>query len=167
MSKKSTKQPQKKADPAPPKKVKGGKGMMGPDTGKKFSRKYQPSPEAKRLGHLKKKKGHELAQAIMDLAFKGMKNSELKKAASEYYGVPEKDITVEMMMLFRQVEKSIQKADTNAFNAVMNRAHGLPKQKQEITGEGGVPLAVPEIKIYNSAPPLAGSEEEVESSDND
>lgn len=129
---KTAKTPVKRAkNSAPPAKTKRpGKGGTIPPDGVPFSKKNQPSGEAKSLGWMKKKKGQELAQAIMELAFKGMKNDALKKAAAEYYGVKPEDITVEMMMVFRQAEKAIQKSDTNAFNAVMNRAHGLPKQVQ-------------------------------------
>jgi hypothetical protein len=99
-----------------------------PANGKKFSKDNQPLPEAKSAGKMKKKKGMELAKAVLDLTFKGMKDSALKKAAAEYYGIDESEITVEMMLLFRQAEKAIQKADTLAFNAIMDRAHGKPKQ---------------------------------------
>lgn len=99
-----------------------------PANGVKFSKENQPSGEAKSAGKMKKKKGMELAKAVLDLSFKGMKNSELKKAAAEYYGIDESEITVEMMLLFRQAEKAIQKADTHAFVALMDRAHGKPKQ---------------------------------------
>lgn len=118
----------------------GNGGVPPPDNGKKFSKNYQPPPENKAAGKWRKKQGQELAKAILDLAFKGMKNSELKKAAAEYYGVDEKEITVEMMMVFRQAEKAIQKADTPAFNAVMDRAHGKPAQRTEVTGEDGKDL---------------------------
>lgn len=108
----------------------GGKGKLrGAKDGVPFGVQKQPSPEAKRAGWLKKKKGQELAKAILELSFKGMKDSQLKKAASEYFGVNQKDLTVEMMLIFRQAEKAIQKADTNAFVAVMDRAHGKPKQE--------------------------------------
>lgn len=102
--------------------------MNGKETGVPFGKKPQPSREAKRNGWAKKKRAQELAKAVLDLAFKGMEDSNLKSKAAEYFGVPEKKITVEMMMLFRQAEKAIQKADTPAFKAVMERAHGMPKQ---------------------------------------
>lgn len=102
--------------------------------GVEFNSERQPTPEAKSLGWKKKRQGRELAKAVLELAFKGMKNSELKKAAAEYFSIAEHEITVEMMLLFRQAEKAIQKADTAAFRAVMERAHGLPKQDIELSG---------------------------------
>jgi len=101
----------------------------------------QPSKEAKKNGWLKKKKGLELVQAVFELSFIGMKDSQLKKAAAEYFGLPQKEISAEMMLVFRQVEKAIQKADTHAFNAVMDRAYGKPKQP--LTGAGDTPLFQP------------------------
>jgi hypothetical protein len=110
-------------------------GIYPPANGKKFTKDYQPSGEAKSAGKLAKKRGQELAKSILDLAFKGMQDSQLKKSAAEYFGIDPSEITVEMMLLFRQAEKAIQKADTNAFNAYMNRAFGMPKQQTELSGE--------------------------------
>lgn len=123
-------------------KFKGGKGAIrgAIDSGSPFSSTNQPSTESRRLGQFKRKRGQDLARAILELGFQGMKDSALKKAASEYYNIPEEEITVEMMMLFRQTEKAIQKADTGAFNAVMDRAHGKPKEKVEMTGKDGKDL---------------------------
>lgn len=121
----------------PQKKVKGGKGMMGPDTGKKFSKDYQPSAASKKAGWAKKRKGQELVQAILQEAFKGMKDSKLKQQAAEYFGIAQKNVTVEMMLHFRQAEKAIQKADTQAYSALLDRAFGKPKDKMELTGKDG------------------------------
>jgi hypothetical protein len=106
-------------------KRKPGKGAMnGNSHGKGFTSKRQPTKEQLKAGWAKKRKAAELVKAIFELQFKGLKNSELKKMAAEYFGVNEEDITIEMMLIFRQTEKAIQKADTQAFNAVMNRAYG-------------------------------------------
>ena len=102
----------------------------------KFTKDTQPSGAAKSAGWKKKTKGVELAKAVLNLAFKGAKDSELKKLAAEYFAIPEDKITVEVMLLFRQAEKAIQKADTAAFKAVMERAHGLPSSSIDITTKG-------------------------------
>lgn len=111
-------------------------GRGKPPKDKRFSSQHQPSGKAKSDGKLARKRGIELAQAVLSLAFKGMKESTLKKAAADYYGIPQNRITVEMMLLFRQAEKAIQKADTNAFNSIMNRAFALPKQEIGIDHSG-------------------------------
>lgn len=101
--------------------------------GVKFTPENQPPPENKSAGILRKKAGKELAKAVLELAFKGMANSDLKQLAAAYFGIEDPEqVTVEMMLIFRQAEKAIQKADTAAFKAVMERAHGLPTQ--QITG---------------------------------
>lgn len=115
----------------PPKKP-GKGGVIPPDPKKPFSKENQPSAEAKKAGWAKKKRAQELAKAVLELSFKGMKDSKLKQQAAEYFGIPQKELTVEMMLLFRQAEKAIQKADTQAFNAIMDRAFGKPKEKVEV-----------------------------------
>jgi hypothetical protein len=134
---KTTNKRQQGSSPKP----RGRHGKMGPDTGVKFSKDYQPSGAAKSAGKLAKKRGQELAKAVLELTFKGMKDSGLKKLAAEYFGIDEKEITIEMMLLFRQAEKAIQKADTNAFNAYMNRAFGMPKQETELSGPPLMPFS--------------------------
>lgn len=131
---KTSKKPARRPSPA--------SGYVLPDTPTPFSKEYQPTPEAKRLGWLKKKRGPELAKAILDLAFHGMRDSELKKQAAQYYGIDQADVTVEMMLLFRQAEKAIQKADTQAFNAIMDRAFGKPKEKFEHSGPNDKPIEI-------------------------
>ena len=44
--------------------------VEGNNYGKKFSKENQPSPEAKSLGHLKKKTLEELKNSILDKSFK-------------------------------------------------------------------------------------------------
>lgn len=120
----------------------GRNGTILPDPPNPFTSENQPSPEAKRAGWLKKKRGPELAKAILDLAFKGQKNQKLKKAAATYFGLPETEITNEMMLLFKQAEKAIQYADTQAFNAFMDRAYGKPKEKLEHSGPDDKPIEI-------------------------
>lgn len=110
----------------------------------------QPSPEAKKAGWAKKLKGQELAKAVLELAFKGTGKGEIKKAAAEYYGITEDEITVEMMLLFRQAEKAIDKSDTYAFNSVMDRAFGKPKEKAEIKTDNKITLQIVRGKANSS-----------------
>jgi hypothetical protein len=115
-----------------PQKRPGRGGNILPDTDKLFSKNNQPTSEAKKAGWLKKKRSYELVKAVLDLSFKGKKNTVIKKQAALYFGVSEDDITMEVMLIFKQVEKAIQKADTPAFNAVMDRAFGKPKEKMAV-----------------------------------
>jgi hypothetical protein len=123
--------------PRKPREITGGdRKMKGIETGVPFSKENQPSIEAKKEGWAKKKKAFELVQAVLDLSFKGKKGSAIKKMASDYFGISEEDITMEVMLVFRQVEKAIQKSDTKAFTAIMDRAFGKPKERVDLnTGE--------------------------------
>jgi len=120
----------------PPKRKPGKNAMNGKYTGKSFTKEYRPDPEKVKAGVLKAKRARELASAILNLSFKGA-NKQLKKATAAYYGIPESEITVEMMMLFQQTKKAIQDSDTFAFNAVMDRAHGKPSQSVELSNKEG------------------------------
>jgi hypothetical protein len=122
-------------------------GRKPPPDSAKFTSTNQPSGEAKRNGLLKRKTGVELARAILQLSFEGAKDSPLKKAAAEYFKIPEKEITVEMMLMFRQAEKAVQKGDTRAFDAVMDRAFGKPKQDVNATVKADVNLSNQQINF--------------------
>lgn len=120
---------------------KGGYGAMkGNETGRGFEHTGQPSPEAKRQGWLNKKRGIELAKAILSLTMEGKGSDELKRSAAEYFNLPLEEITVEALLILKQAEKAIKKADTQAFNSIMDRAYGKPMNKSEITGRDGKDL---------------------------
>lgn len=125
-AKKAPKTPIKPAAKPPGKAV-----MKGNKTGIPFGQQPQPTPEQKRAGWLKKKRAQELAKAVLELSFKGMKDPKVKREAAAYFGIEPSDLTVEMMLLFRQAQKAIEQSDTYAFNSVMDRAFGKPKEKLE------------------------------------
>jgi hypothetical protein len=118
-----------------------GRHKIDPQAGVKFTAENQPSSESKKKGWAKKKAGSDLAKALLGLKYNGPANSKLKAEIAAAFGVKEDAITVEMMMTLRQVEKSIAKNDTYAFNAIMDRAHGKPKQQMDITPVGNNALA--------------------------
>lgn len=115
-------------------------GNVLPDTPKPFTPDNQPTPEQKKAGWLKKKRAQDLAKAVLEMKFVGSKDGGLKKEVAEFFGISEEEITVEIMMLFRQAEKAIKKFDTPAFNAVMDRAFGKPKEKLEHSGPDDGPI---------------------------
>lgn len=115
-------------------------GVPPPQTTKPFTKENQPSSESKKAGWAKRKTAKEVVKAVTELKFIGAENSEILKKAAKYYGIPQKEITVLMMMVFRQIEKSIQSADTGAFNSVMDRGFGRPEQP--ITGDKDLPLKI-------------------------
>jgi len=52
-----------------------------------------------------------------------------------------------MMLMFRQAEKAVQKGDTRAFDAVMDRAFGKPKQDVNATVKADVNLSNQQINF--------------------
>ncbi len=131
---------QETSEQQPKKKRPGRNGNVPPEPTKGFHVLGQPSPDAKKAGWERKRKTKELANAILDLEFVGAKGSSLKKQAAQYLGIPESQVSVRMMMLFRQAEKAIQKGDTAAFNAYMDRADGKPVQAMAHTSSDGEDL---------------------------
>lgn len=101
-----------------------------------FSETNQPTGVVKSIGWAKRRTGLELVKYALETNFKGKAGSELKKASAQYFGISEDDITVEMMLIFRQIEKAISESDTPAFKAVMERAFGMPKQQIESANIG-------------------------------
>ena len=94
-----------------------GRHKIDPAAGIPFSATNQPPAELKRAGWAKRKRGKELVKQILELGFIGADNSKIKPMIAKYFGVDESEITVEMVMVFRQAEKAIQQNDTNAFRA--------------------------------------------------
>lgn len=135
----------------------------------RFSSDNQPTGEQKSRGWWKKRRGKKLLQSILNLDFDGTtvdpstgekQQNIVKKQAAIYFQIPEEFITVEMIMSFRQIGMAIQRGDTSAYNSVMDRAFGKPKEVPEIE-EYVVPVInfeAPEV----DAPPIATSEEEVD-----
>ena len=60
-----------------------------------------------------------------------------RKLTAQYFGIKEEDVSVRMVMEFRQIEKAILKGDTLAFVAVMDRAYGKPVQGMELSNKDG------------------------------
>ncbi len=116
--------------PETPKKLrpKSGKGAMnGNKTGKSFAVQKQPTPEAKSAGWKKKRLLKDLLELTTRSMFEGSQKDYTKITAT-YFGIPEEDVSVEIIMQYRQIEKAIMKGDTIAFNAIMDRAYGKPTQ---------------------------------------
>lgn len=137
-----------------------------------FSKDYQPSNEAKRYGHWKKKRGKQMMKALLALPFNSLVPADhkdpnsplipnpLKKQAADYLGVPEQMITVEMIMAIKQLAMAVQKNDTSAFNAVWEKAYGKVKEDDD---EDKAPPPVINITIGNvpdNVPEITESESE-------
>lgn len=113
-------------------------GQVLPQTPKPFSSTNQPSPEAKKKGWAKRR----ILKDLLDFSASGtFSNSKVNypKLVADYFGIDVADVTVRMIMDYRQIEKAVLKADTTAYVAVCDRADGKPKQKVEL---------IPDTTIY-------------------
>ena len=92
---------------------------------------------------LRKKHGRELVRALLDMR---EPDKRVLQELADTFGLTEKDVTKEVAMHARQIDKAIRKADTNAFNAV-NKASGLiedaeaPQTVQIVIGQEVVKAA--------------------------
>lgn len=115
-----------------------------------FGRQSQPSGAAKSLGWWKKRQGRKMIKALLQLKFEGdvpdpanpgkLIPNPIKRQAANYFGVPQELITVEMIMAMRQVGLAVQKGDTQAFDAVWNKAYGKPPANEIEDGEDVKPI---------------------------
>lgn len=124
-----------------------------------FSSTNQPSPEAKSAGWWKKRKGKDVLKALLQLKFDGSHldslgqiiiPNKIRQQASLYFGVPEAYITVEMIAAMKQLAMAIQTGDTNAFNAIWEKAYGKTKESDDDGGDGSRPI----INIMIAPPAL-------------
>ncbi len=127
----------------------------------RFSADSQPSGENKGKGRLKKYRGRDLLKTILAMDFKGM-GPEFKNKLADYYGLDAEEITNEGALILSQLITAIQKGDTFAFNAIMDRAYGKPKELMEFRAPNNPTF---QIEIANgtsdAGPAIAESEDEV------
>lgn len=88
-----------------------------------FSKENQPTPEAKKKGWAKKRLLKDIAESIV--------SGDMKDIASKLaktFGLEVKEIDLATLADLRQLEKAVKTGDTRAYNAVMDRLRGKPKQ---------------------------------------
>ena len=114
----------------PVKKSVGKNGVPTPKTPKPFSKTHQPSNAVKQAGWDRKK----LLKDMLGLTTNGKfpDKKDYRKLASQYLGINEEDVTIKMVMDFKQIEKAITKGDTFAYVAVNDRAFGKPTQEIQL-----------------------------------
>lgn len=108
-------------------------GNKHPPKQHQFTSENQPSNEAKSRGHLKSLRGAQLVQAVLKQMFKNKhKDKELEKIMKEaaaYFQLPEKELTMELMLVYGQAKKAVVEGHTPAFTALMDRGFGKPPQR--------------------------------------
>jgi len=97
----------------------------------KFTKENQPDPKAKSRGWKKKMLLKEISEQIVT----GDAVEDLKPLA-QYLGIAENEIDVETLMHLSQINKAIKEQDTKAYNAVMDRLKGRPKQEIDHKNNG-------------------------------
>jgi len=126
-----------------PTKPRRGKVCAGAKDGKPFgTEQAQPSPEAKSAGWLRKRQLRELLK--MQITGKAPAAEMVKRFVASYLGVAESDVkdelTLEVAMDLRQIEKAITKGDTKAYEVVKDRVYGKPKVT--VAGDQQNPLTI-------------------------
>lgn len=96
-----------------------------------FTSENQPSGKAKSMGKKKRLVLKDIASQIV----KGEAIKDLKPLA-EYMGIQESEIDVETLMHLSQMSRAIKEQDTRAYNAVMDRLKGKPRQEIDHTTNG-------------------------------
>lgn len=113
-----------------------------PSNGVKFTPENQPSGEAKSIGMRRKFALRDLLSLSTGQKFEGSQK-DYRDACAIYFQIQPEDVTVKMIMEFRQIEKAILKGDTQAYNALMTRGFGAPKAESD-------PDAPPADSVTNS-----------------
>lgn len=88
----------------------------------------QPPPESKKAGWLKKKRGAELARALLAMSYIG-RSEKFNKEMMEYFGFTSLDeITNEGAIYLKQIAMAIDSGDMQAASLVIDRAYGKAKE---------------------------------------
>lgn len=96
----------------------------------RFSSTNQPSGELKKQGM---KKGRQLREIANQIA--GGEALEKSKELAELLGLESDKLTLEMVAHLVQLQKAINKGDTRAYNAVMDRILGKAQQNVNVTSK--------------------------------
>ena len=93
-----------------------------------FSKDNQPTPEAKREGHKRKRALKDLADALIS----GERLDKCKVIADKVgIDLNDNEFTLDIAMTLKQIEKAFDEGDTRAYQAAMDRLMG--KAPQQIT----------------------------------
>lgn len=117
-----------------------GKGGIPTPPGKKFTSDNQPDPSKQKATKAKKRFTRQLMADLIEQKYKFGPDSAVKKQLVEAFGPKAASLTAAEIMVLKQVQKAILKADTPAFKAIMDQTIGLPKQALEHSGPDGQPI---------------------------
>lgn len=100
-----------------------------------FSKENQPSSEAKSNGHKRKALLKDISQQFIS----GDSKEALKELA-QYLGIDVDNIDLETAMHLKQMERALKNGDTKAYNAIMDRILGKPKQTLDLNTDNVKPI---------------------------
>ena len=102
---------------------------MNPSTGRKFSKDYQPSGEAKSAGKRRAKTLREFLSMPLRKGKMAEEYEEFLKECISVYGVSKEDIDIRLFMEMRMTSMAL-KGDVQAYKALLDRAIGKPREEQ-------------------------------------
>ena len=113
-----------------------------PPKDKQFSSTNQPKdPNKSALTRKRKKFARDLIRdTLMNLSYKFGEESKVREQLRKAFGDSVDNLTAAEIMTLQQIQKAVLQGDTQAYNAVMNQAFGMPKAINELTGPNGGPI---------------------------
>jgi hypothetical protein len=103
-----------------------------PPQEKRFSSTRQPDKKKQLKGIQEFHFSRNAIKGFLNLKFHFPKNSKICRKLIEAFGPEIENANVGTIMIAVQVQKAIEKADTNAFNTLLNQAFGMPKMEVEL-----------------------------------
>lgn len=98
--------------------------------GRRFDSEYQPSPEAKSMGW-KRRMGLREMLKLSTAELRNKKGEPYRDLVAIALDMNPEDVTLEMIMDFRQIEKASKRTDSYAYKVVKEFAHGKARQIPE------------------------------------
>lgn len=111
------------------KKIKGGPGMMNGETGRKFSKDYQPSREAKKAGIVRAKTLRELLSMPLKSKLPETEEDFIQQVMKTYQ-VKREEVDLRLFMEMKLAERAYKFGDAIAYKALLDRALGKPMTEQ-------------------------------------
>jgi len=107
------------------------KDNLRPNKETQFTKDKQPSNKAK-------SEGKRRAKALKDVCSQLVtgKSKEALESLAKYLGLEVDEIDIELALHLKQIQKALNEGDTKAYNSVMDRLKGRPKQEIDHTTKG-------------------------------
>ena len=104
---------------------------LRPNKATQFGKDNQPSPEAKSAGKKRKRILKEIAEQLIT-----GKSKKALESLADYLGIEVDEIDLKLAMHIKMIEKVLKEGDVRAYNSIMDRLEGKPKQAIDHTTKG-------------------------------